>query len=118
MSQIKRELEHALPFAMEPVVYDFAINEKGTWADLLDGPSGLLPQGYYALMMPQLLRREARLLPPLRRIELDKFGAACRTTPELRGMVQTLFDRLLPRLKSGDAGDALTPPNTSRSERI
>ena len=109
MSQIKRELEHALPFAMEPVVYDFAINEKGTWADLLDGPSGLLPQGYYALMMPQLLRREARLLPPLRRIELDKFGAACRTTPELRGMVQTLFDRLLPRLKSGDAGDASLP---------
>jgi hypothetical protein len=109
MSQIKRELEHALPFAMEPVVYDFAINEKGTWADLLEGPSGLLPQGYYALMMPQLLRQEARLLPPLRRIELDKFGAACRTTPELRGMVQTLFDRLLPRLKSGDAGDASLP---------
>ena len=109
MSQIKRELEHALPFAMEPVVYDFAINERGTWADLLEGPSGLLPQGYYALMMPQLLRQEARLLPPLRRAELDKFGAACRTTPELRGMVQTLFDRLLPRLKSGDAGDASLP---------
>jgi hypothetical protein len=105
MSQTKRELEHALPFAMEPVVYDFAINEKGSWAELLQGPSGLLPQGYYALIMPQLLRQEARSLPPLRRAELDKFGAACRTKPELRGMVQTLFERLLPRLKADDSGD-------------
>src|SRR5688572_16248501 len=30
MSATKRELEDALPFAMEPVVYDFAINEHGT----------------------------------------------------------------------------------------
>jgi hypothetical protein len=109
MSQVKRELEHALPFAMEPVVYDFAINEKGTWADLLHGASALLPQGYYALIMPQLLRQEAYKLPPLRRAELDKFGAACRAKPELRGMVQTLFDRLLPRLKTDDAGEASLP---------
>src|SRR5438876_1486431 len=34
MSTAKRELQHALPFAMEPVVYDFAINEHGTLADL------------------------------------------------------------------------------------
>jgi hypothetical protein len=109
MSQTKHELEHALPFAMEPVVYDFAINEKGTWSDLLHGPSALFPQGYYALVMPQLLRQEAYKLPPLRRAELDKFGAACRTKPELRGMVQTLFDRLLPRLKTDDAGDEALP---------
>ncbi len=37
----KRELQHALPFAMEPVVYDFAINERGTWADLLTGADAL-----------------------------------------------------------------------------
>ena len=30
-------LEHALPFAMEPVVYDFAVNEHGTFAELLRG---------------------------------------------------------------------------------
>ncbi|MCU0782975.1 MAG: transposase [Verrucomicrobia bacterium] len=105
MSQTKRELEHALPFAMEPVVYDFAINERGTWADLLHGRDALMPQGYYALIMPQLLRQQAHELPPLRRTEVDKFGAACRTQPELRGMVQTLFDRLLPRLKTDTAGD-------------
>ncbi len=109
MSQTKRELEHALPFAMEPVVYDFAINERGTWADLLHGPAALLPQGYYALIMPQLLRQEARALPPLRRAEVDKFGAACRTKPELRGMVQVLFDRLLPRLKTDDSSGESLP---------
>jgi hypothetical protein len=109
MSQTKRELEHALPFAMEPVVYDFAINEKGTWADLLTGPAALMPQGYYALIMPQLLRQEAYKLPPLRRAELDKFGAACRARPELRGMVQTLFDRLLPHQKTDDGGETSLP---------
>ncbi len=36
MSETKRALEHAVPFAMEPVVYDFAINERGTLAELLD----------------------------------------------------------------------------------
>ena len=48
-------------------------------------------------------------LPPLRRAELDKFAAACRTKPELRGMVQTLFDRLLPRLKTDDTSDESLP---------
>ncbi len=36
MSLAKRELEHALPFAMEPVVYDFAINPHGTVADWIE----------------------------------------------------------------------------------
>jgi len=105
MSTTKCELEHALPFAMEPVVYDFAINEHGTAADLLDGADALMPQGYYALTVPALLRQELRALSPLRRLELDKFGAACRMKPELRGMVQTLFDALLPRGKSETASE-------------
>jgi hypothetical protein len=53
MSATKLELQAALPFAMEPVVYDFAINERGTWADLLRGGEALLPQGYYALRAPR-----------------------------------------------------------------
>ena len=109
MTQTKREFEYSLPFAMEPVVYDFAINEKGTWADLLHGRSALLPMGYYALIMPPLLRQDARALPPLHRAEMDKFAAACRSKPELRGMVQTLFDRLLPRLKTDDNSDESLP---------
>lgn len=102
MSHKKRELEHALPFAMEPLVYDFAINERGTWADLLRGDDALLPRGYYALHVPRWLRADARSLTAPQRAELDKFSLACRTRPELSGATQDLFDRLLPRLKSGD----------------
>ena len=100
MFTTKRELSAALPFAMEPVVYDFAINEHGTFADWLGGDTALMPAGYYALTVPRLLRQELRTLSPLRRAELDKFAAACRNKPELCGMVQTLFDQMLPRGKS------------------
>lgn len=41
LSATKRELEHALPFAMEPVVYDFEINENGSTCDLLDAGATL-----------------------------------------------------------------------------
>ena len=107
MATTKRRLESALPFAMEPVVYDFAINERGTWADLLSDETGhegerrerlpLMPPGYYAMVAPMLLRMDRRDLPSSRRAELATFGAACRTNPELAGMVQILFDRMLPR---------------------
>ena len=97
MSTAKRELEAALPFAMEPVVYDFAINEHGTFANLLENKDALLPPGYYTLTVPALLQHDRQSLSPSRRAELDKFGAACRTKPELRGVVQTLFDVMLPR---------------------
>jgi hypothetical protein len=107
MSSTKRELSAALPFAMEPVVYDFAINERGSFADLPGGDSALMPPGYYALIVPRLLRQELRALSPLRRAELDKFAFACRNKPELRGMVQTLFDHMLPRGKA-DAGNEQT----------
>lgn len=105
MSQTKKELEHALPFAMEPVVYDFAINERGTWAELLDGKAALLPSGYYTLVVPELLRQDRHALSPLRRAEIDKFGAACRTRPDLGGVVQTLFDIMLPKGRSEVSGE-------------
>ncbi|HWQ57267.1 MAG TPA: UTP--glucose-1-phosphate uridylyltransferase [Bryobacteraceae bacterium] len=106
MSETKRRLEHGVPFAMEPVVYDFAINEHGTRAELLSGDAALMPPGYYTLTLPALLRQEARLIEPVRRAEIDRFAAACRTTPELSGMVQNLFDHLLPRATQESDGKA------------
>lgn len=97
MSAAKRQLETAVPFAMEPVVYDFAINERGTHAELLTGSDALMPPGYYAQIVPELVRLEARELSSFRRAELDQFAAACRTEPQLADMIETLFDRLLPR---------------------
>jgi hypothetical protein len=97
MLETKRRLEHALPFAIEPVVYDFSINGHGTQAELLTNSAALMPAGYYTMTVPGLLRRDPLSLPAGRRAELNRFGAACRTQPELSSMVQTLFDRIMPR---------------------
>ena len=105
MSATKKALSDSLPFAMEPVVYDFRINENGTFADILAADAALMPKGYYLLLAPQLLRRDLKDLPPATRTELDRFAGACRTKPELRGVVQELFDAMLPRTKGGKAGD-------------
>lgn len=106
MSAARHELENALPFAMEPVVYDFAINPRGTSAELLSGDAALLPPAYYTMTIPTWLREDPRGLSPLKRAEMDRFGAACRTQAELAGMVEQLFDRLLPRSRSRGEGEA------------
>ena len=104
MRRTKGELQHALPFAMEPVVYDFAINPHGTFAALLAGEAALMPSGYYARMAPRWLRTDPRELPVSVRDELARFGAACRVRPELRGMVEVLFERLFPRPRGEEQG--------------
>ena len=96
LSETKHRLEGAVPFAIEPVVYDFAINERGTWGELLKGDEALMPSGYYSLTLPDLIRQERQKMAPMRRAELDRFAAACRQKPELSGIVQNLFDTLLP----------------------
>ena len=106
MSSTKRRMEHAVPFAMEPVVYNFAINEQGTTAALLTGDAALLPAEYYIRAVPPLVRTEARLLSAARRVELDRFASACRHQPEFAGMVQQMFDHLLPRGHEEPAGGA------------
>jgi hypothetical protein len=97
MSETKRAMEHAAPFAMEPVVYDFAINEKGTQAVLLEDEAALMPAGYYQMIVPGLLRMESRRLTPLRRAELEQFTSACQTVPEFQDMVQRVFEHLIPQ---------------------
>jgi hypothetical protein len=91
---------------MEPVVYDLAINPRGTFATILRDDTALLPPAYYAFMAPQWLRTDPRQLSALRRAELDRFGAACRRDVALAGMVETLFDRLLPRGRDGEDDSA------------
>ena len=96
MTTAKRELQAALPFAMEPVVYDFAINESGSTATLLRGPAALFPVAYYHFMLPGTMRTEARSLSAGQRVDLQQFAQACREQPEFSGAAQPLQDRLLP----------------------
>jgi len=106
MLDTKRELQAALPFAMDPVVYDFSINPTGTAAELKRGAQALMPAGYYAHHVPSLIRRERTQLTSQRRAELDHFAAAARHVPALRGMTQVLFDRLFPQMAGGGGRDA------------
>ncbi len=67
----------------------------------------LMPPGYYALIVPELLRRDRRQLPRRApRRDWTASAPACRTGPSWRGMVQTLFDRLLPRAGRSDGAGA------------
>ena len=114
MSTAKRELETALPFAMDPVVYDFAINEHGSIAALLTGAEALLPAGYYQQSVPRCLRQEARNLTPRERRDLQQFTQAARQQPEFAAVLPTLLDRMLPSATATqDAGrlDALLDEN-------
>ena len=56
MVSVKRAMQTSLPFAMDPVVYDFKINDNGTSSELLTGNDATMPDRYYALVLPDLLR--------------------------------------------------------------
>ena len=97
MTATKQQLQHALPFAMEPVVYDFAINDLGSWADLRTGDAARLPDGYYAMMVPNWLRSEVRALSPTTRYELERLGSQCRQLDTSTDTVRTLLGQILPQ---------------------
>ncbi len=100
MRDVSRRLSGGVPFAMDPVVYDFAINERGTFAQLLDGSSAALPDGYYNLMLPALLRKDQRLLTANERADLERFSASCQTAPGAPERTRNFLDRLLPHATS------------------
>ncbi len=96
MSQTKRELQTALPFAMEPVVYEFSINDRGTFSELHAAADAVMPDRYYALMVPRWIRAESRQLSPLVRKELEHLGHVCRS-PDAEQTARLLLDGMLPR---------------------
>ena len=103
MLKAKRDLQDALPFAMDPVVYDFAINEAGSVATVLSGSAALLPAAYYRHSLPPYLRREARDLTLRERNDVQQFTLAARTIPEFSATLPSLLDQLLP---SGPRGES------------
>jgi hypothetical protein len=114
MRDTKRRLEGGVPFAMEPVVYDFAINERGTWSELLTGDCARLPGGYYNLVLPAVLRKETRSLSIFERGDLHQFSSLCRAG-DGPARIQSFFERLLPR---SDEGARRTDTLESLLERL
>ena len=105
MLAAKRELDTALPFAMDPVVYDFAINEQGSMAALLTGADALLPVEYYQHAAPGVLRREPRDLSPRERTDLQQFTRAARRDPAFAASLPVLLDSLLPADEGAERAD-------------
>lgn len=93
MVNVKRSLEDSVPFAMDPVVYDFAINDNGTFAELRQ--DGELPRGYHALLVPDWLKKGLQQLSPLTRGELERVGNACRDAGG-QPLAAQLIRRILP----------------------
>ena len=96
MAETKALLCNALPFAMEPVVYDFSINSHGTFATLLDGMDAALPPDYYQLHLAPLLRSEPGDLSPAQRAELARFASLSRSNPDFSGSLSSLLETLVP----------------------
>lgn len=91
LSATKKSLEKAVPFAIEPVVYDFAINDNGTAATLLRGNDALLSRRYHLFTVPPLLRIPVSELTEERRSELT------RVARKYRDLTEPLFERLFPQ---------------------
>ena len=105
MSEVSDRLAGGVAFAMKPVVYDFTINERGTFAELREGSAAVLPDGYYNLALPALLRKDQRLLTTSERIDLERFSQRCHDIPGARERARGLLDRLLPHGSNGDGED-------------
>ncbi len=106
MLSTKRELENALPFAMDPVVYDFSVNPHGTFAKLLEKEEALLPKNYYQLSIPQLLRSSPENLSAIDQAELKQFALATKDNPIFKDSVETLFKTLIPQSQNSDESGA------------
>lgn len=106
MGATKRQLQHALPFAMDPVVYDFGINDRGTWAEALTEEAALMPVAYYAQALPVWVRADPRTHPPARRAELERLAEASRENPAFGALAPQLFAQLLPSQRGEDGAKA------------
>lgn len=94
MRATKSTLQDALPFAMDPVVYDFKVNTRGTWAGLLRGAEAIMPPSYYGLQVPEMVRQSPENISYLRRAELDHFTIHCNLPQESFRLMRTIVSNL------------------------
>ena len=96
MREVSGKLAGGVAFAMKPVVYDFSINERGTFAELKLGADAILPDDYYNTVLPAMLRKDQRLLSECERGDLERFSSLSHDAPGARERARGFLDRLLP----------------------
>ncbi|MGB0370196.1 MAG: UTP--glucose-1-phosphate uridylyltransferase [Opitutales bacterium] len=96
MLETKGQLEQSLPFAMDPVVYEFTINPNGTFGTLLSGEKALLPPVYYKQVIPELVRSDIKNMTAGRVAELQTFTRHCEGDTQFQQAIPDFFRQLLP----------------------
>ena len=104
MLRLKSEMENSLPFAMDPVVYDFEINDKGSWAEFVD--DNRMPESYHLLVTPNRIRMEPRDLSRLTRLELEELGVSLREHSDGNKTAAKLVNQILPKPNNEQSADA------------
>ena len=116
MKRVKATLDDALPFAMEPVVYDFRINPNGTFAELAVDAEAMMPPRYYTLQVPRMIAEGTASLDTLRKSDVDHFANHCESTGELLRVFRTMINNLFPVTRA--AGDTASTDWDRLAEQI
>ncbi len=105
LTTTKQALSDALPFAVQPVVYDWHINNKGTWSQLLTGNLALMPEQYYAIQVSELVRKDPATIAYVRRAEIDFFTLQCRKEQQAYPLLRTIVSNLFKVSDPSQAGN-------------
>ena len=94
LKETKENMSSALPFAMEPVVYDFQINKNGSVSALLKGNEALMPAAYYSFHIPKIVRENLEDFPEIRKFEIDRITAQSSSNDEAFSMLRSIVTNL------------------------
>ncbi len=92
--KIKQEISDAVPFAMEPVVYNFSINKKGSVAQRFTGNEALMPYSYYSLVIPILAKEDSSKLSEIREIEIDLAAFGSNNNSDIYNLLRSITGSL------------------------
>jgi hypothetical protein len=94
LKQTKNENSEAIPFAIEPVVYNFSIDKKGSVAKLITNSDALMPYAYYSLMIPILTKEDPAKLTEIRKIEIDLAASQSNKNSESYSLLRSITGNL------------------------
>ena len=101
LAELKARFENALPFAIDPVIYDFSINENGSVAEF---GHLRMPEAYYSLRVPSILRNAPSDHSDADRQDISAFREAVQGAAADRRL--GLIEALLPGQASGTSDSA------------
>ncbi len=114
LKETKEELKEALPFAMEPVIYNFEINNKGSYAYFKGAESALMPKEYYHLLMPEQVHR-ADTLPDIRKSEFNVFANLSHHQKGKTNLLESMVSHLF-KVSQPDLGTAKSKQDAIANE--